>query len=119
MARFVRLVPVRGQKRPFSHEQSRDSLHPSPDSEKSLQCHLLVEGGKILGLFVYLMLIKMPPERQNIGRRANEAKRKREEEKMKQKKKQHNEMKEIDYICHSHMLLNHHNNMKHEMKQVE
>ncbi|GBM90520.1 hypothetical protein AVEN_158599-1 [Araneus ventricosus] len=42
MARFVRPVPVTGKKRPFSHELSRDSIYPpSPDSERSLQCHLL------------------------------------------------------------------------------
>ncbi|GBO32865.1 hypothetical protein AVEN_73517-1, partial [Araneus ventricosus] len=35
--------------------------------------------GEILGLFVRLLLIKMPPKRQNIGRRTNAAKRKREE----------------------------------------
>ena len=29
-------------------------------------------------------------------------------DKMKQKKKQHNEVNEIDYICHSHVLLNQH-----------
>ncbi|GBM69773.1 hypothetical protein AVEN_194167-1, partial [Araneus ventricosus] len=45
MARFGRPVPVRRKKRSFSHEQSRDTVHPpSPDSEKSLQCHLLVGG---------------------------------------------------------------------------
>ncbi|GBN78085.1 hypothetical protein AVEN_165840-1 [Araneus ventricosus] len=43
MARFVGPVPVRGKKPSFSHEQSRDSVYPpSPDSERSLQCHLLV-----------------------------------------------------------------------------
>ncbi|GBN03263.1 hypothetical protein AVEN_143502-1 [Araneus ventricosus] len=35
--------------------------------------------GEILGLFVHLLLIKMPPKRQNIGRRTNAAKSKREE----------------------------------------
>ncbi|GBO04383.1 hypothetical protein AVEN_263121-1 [Araneus ventricosus] len=39
-----RPVPARGEKRPFSQEQSRDSVNPpSPDSEKYLQCYLLVE----------------------------------------------------------------------------
>ncbi|GBM54471.1 hypothetical protein AVEN_152079-1, partial [Araneus ventricosus] len=45
MARFDRLVPVRGEKSSFSQEQSKDSVYPpSPDSERSLQCHLLVGG---------------------------------------------------------------------------
>ncbi|GBN60440.1 hypothetical protein AVEN_164104-1 [Araneus ventricosus] len=52
MARFVRLVAVR-EKATFSHEQSRDSLYrPSPDSERSLQCHLLVVRESFMRQFV-------------------------------------------------------------------
>ncbi|GBM06067.1 hypothetical protein AVEN_49444-1 [Araneus ventricosus] len=35
--------------------------------------------GEILDLFVYFLLIKIPPKRQNIGHRTSAAKRKREE----------------------------------------
>ncbi|GBM20250.1 hypothetical protein AVEN_265992-1, partial [Araneus ventricosus] len=60
----------------------------------------------------------MPPKPQNIGRCPKQPRENVKKDEMKQKKKQHNDMKEIDYICHIYMLLNHHNNTKHEMKQV-
>ncbi|GBL88678.1 hypothetical protein AVEN_195662-1 [Araneus ventricosus] len=73
----------------------------------------ILNRGEILGLFVYLLLIKMPPKRQNIGRHTNAAIRENgKKDKTKQKKKQHNEMKEMDYIGHSRIRLNHHNNTK-------
>ncbi|GBN85816.1 hypothetical protein AVEN_232640-1 [Araneus ventricosus] len=53
MARFDQPVPVRGKKRDLlarassSRERPLSFHPPSPDSEKSLQCHLLVGGNEI------------------------------------------------------------------------